>query len=223
MEPTGLTRAPRRRRFVLPPGVAALAVGIMLALPLVTRFTVAGRPDLAALPNTGTAPSPAASATSAAPTESVPTASATPMPTPTENATEAVVPAQPAPTAEAPPTQAAPPDGAPGLAVGDPAAAIARFYQDVSGHDFAAAAALWSSRMQARYPPAVYIDHRFAVTQQIKLQAARIIGNRGGQAIVYVQVVEVLDGQTRLWLGTWELVNSESGWLLDRPNLRSES
>jgi hypothetical protein len=75
--------------------------------------------------------------------------------------------------------------------------------------------------MQARYPPAVYIDHRFAATQQINLTAAQIVGNRGGEATVYVRVVEVLDGQTRHWVGTWQLVNTESGWLLDRPNLRS--
>ena len=133
-----------------------------------------------------------------------------------------MLPAQPAPSAEAAPTQN-PPDEAPAPVAGDPAAAIARFYQDVSGHDFAAAASLWSARMQARYPPAVYIDHRFAATQGINLEAARVVGNRGGQAIVYVRVIEVLDGQTRQWVGTWQLVNTQSGWLLDRPNLRSDS
>lgn len=77
--------------------------------------------------------------------------------------------------------------------------------------------------MQARYPPAVYIDHRFAATEQINLQAARILGNRDGEAIVFVRVVEVLDGQTRYWVGTWQLVSTDSGWLLDQPNLRSET
>lgn len=77
--------------------------------------------------------------------------------------------------------------------------------------------------MQARYPPAVYIDHRFAATQEINLQAARILGNGGGEAVVYVRVVEVLDGQTRYWVGTWRLVNTDAGWLLDRPNLRSQT
>ena len=133
-----------------------------------------------------------------------------------------MLPAQPAPSAEAAPTQN-PPDEAPAPVAGDPAAAVARFYRDVSSHDFAAAAALWSARMQARYPPAVYIDHRFAATERINLQAARIVENRTGQAIVYVRIVEVLDGQTRHWVGTWQLVNTQSGWLLDRPNLRSDT
>jgi hypothetical protein len=199
---------PRRRRLVLlAPAAAALGVAIVLALPVASWFSRSGgvRP---ALPNTALRPSPSAALASTAPVQPTPAPQATPTPevtpVPTENATPPVARAQPAEPAD-----------------GDPAAAIARFYQDVSGHDFAAAAALWSSRMQARYPPAVYIDHRFAATQQINLQAARIVGNRGGQAIVYVRVVEVLDGQTRHWVGTWQLVNTESGWLLDRPNLQS--
>ncbi len=212
----------RRRRVVLAPAVAVVALAMVLALPVAIRFAAAGRSELPSLPNTAIRPAaPAAPASSTAPTAPVPTPDATPTPdaaaAPAENGTQPVAPVQPVPTTEAPPA------AAPQPAAGDPTAAIARFYQDVSGHDFAAAAALWSAGMQARYPPAVYIDHRFAATQQINLQAARIVGSRGGQAVVYVRVVEVLDGQTRHWVGTWQLVNTESGWLLDRPNLRSET
>jgi hypothetical protein len=103
---------------------------------------------------------------------------------------------------------------------GDPAAAVARFYQAVSAHDFQAAATLWTSRMQAQYPPAEFIDQRFSGTQQINLEAERMLGDGGGIAIVYVDVVEVIDGQTRHWLGTWQLDDTSSGWLLNRPNLR---
>jgi hypothetical protein len=106
---------------------------------------------------------------------------------------------------------------------GDPAAAVARFYQAVSAHDFAAAAALWTQRMQAQYPPAEYIDHRFAATQQINLQAERMLGNGGGLATVYVDVVEIIDGQRRHWVGTWQLLDTASGWLLNRPNLRART
>jgi hypothetical protein len=84
-------------------------------------------------------------------------------------------------------------------------------------------AALWTPRMQAQYPPAVYIDHRFAATQQINLRGARMVGARGGLATVYVDVIEVIDGQRRQWAGTWQLVLTTSGWLLNRPNLRAES
>jgi len=37
-----------------------------------------------------------------------------------------------------------------------------RFYDAVAAHAFARAAALWSPSMRQRYPPATYIDHRFA-------------------------------------------------------------
>jgi hypothetical protein len=202
---------PRRPRLiVLASSAAALGAAMALALLAASWFSAAGgtRP---VLPTTALRPASPVASSIAAPAQRGPTPDATPTPdvtptpeaTPGENATQPVVPAQPAP------------------AVGDPALVIARFYQAVSGHDFAGAAALWSSRMQARYPPAVYIDHRFAATQQINLTAAQIVGNRGGEATVYVRVVEVLDGQTRHWVGTWQLVTTESGWLLDRPNLRS--
>lgn len=207
----------RRRRNRLAPAVAALGVAIVLLLPVATRFASAGRAWLAVLPNTAAAPgAPAAPATTSA-MEPAPTPDAAPTP---EATPEATPEPQPAPAAPQPP---APPELPLGQAAGDPASAVARFYQAVSGHDFAAAAGLWSSRMQARYPPAVYIDHRFASTQQINLQAARILGNRDGAAVVFVRVVEVLDGQTRYWVGTWQLVSSDSGWLLDQPNLRSET
>jgi len=75
--------------------------------------------------------------------------------------------------------------------------------------------------MQALYPPAVYIDHRFAATQAINLQAERTLGDGGGLAIVYVDLVEVIDGQSRHWVGTWQLVDTASGWLLNRPDLRA--
>jgi hypothetical protein len=217
--------SPRRRRrlIVLAPAAAAVGVAIVLALPVASWFNAAGRTPT--LPNTALRPAaPSTSAPSMPAVQPTPTAEATATPdatpTPDENSAGAPLPAVvPAPTAEpAPETQ---PNQANVVTGGDPAAAVARFYQDVSGHDFAAAAALWTSRMQARYPPAQYIDHRFAATQQINLQAARILGNSGGLATIYVRVVEVMDGQTRHWVGTWQVVNTSSGWLLNQPNLRA--
>ena len=104
---------------------------------------------------------------------------------------------------------------------GDPTAAVARFYQAVAAHDFGAAAALWTARMQAHFPPAEYIDHRFAATDQIALRAEKLLGAGDGVAVVYVDVIESMDGQTRRWVGTWQLVDTTSGWLLNRPNLRA--
>src|SRR5256714_14368491 len=107
-------------------------------------------------------------------------------------------PTRPAPAPDASPSREAPPTPQPAVppddnsspdsgpappaaaAIGNPAAVVARFYQAVSRHDFATAAALWTPRMQALYPPAVYIDHRFAATQAINLQAERTPGDGGG-------------------------------------------
>jgi hypothetical protein len=75
--------------------------------------------------------------------------------------------------------------------------------------------------VQARYPPAQYIAHRFAATQQIGLQAERLLRAEDGVAVVYVDVIERVDGQTRRWIGTWQLVNTTSRWLLNQPNLRA--
>src|SRR5205823_6281709 len=51
-------------------------------------------------------------------------------------------------------------------------------------------------------------------------RAERVVGHRGGVAVVYVDVVEVIGGQMHHWVGTWQLVDTSSGWLLNRPNLR---
>lgn len=188
--------AGRRGWSLLAPVAVALGVAMSLAVLVGSWLNSAGQ-----------APPPTAFAPAA------PTALATPA--------DSSAPAEPAPTDRPSPVdeqvetgQAMVPTG------GDPAAAVARFYQAVSAHDFQAAATLWTSRMQAQYPPAEFIDQRFSGTQQINLDAERMLGDGGGIAIVYVDVVEVIDGQTRHWLGTWQLVDTSSGWLLNRPNLR---
>src|SRR5438094_322358 len=149
---------------------------------------------------------------SAAPTvvaaDATPSDEASPLtkPTPTDQATPAPVPALPRLL--------------PAPVPGDPTAAVARFYQAVAAHDFAGAAALWSAAMQEQYPPAEYIDRRFMATQQINLMAERVVATGGGVAVVYVDIVELGGGQTRHWVGTWQLVNSASGWLLNHPDLQ---
>jgi hypothetical protein len=111
--------------------------------------------------------------------------------------------------------------GGPSVAsrVGDPAGAVARFYQAVSAHQFDAAASLWTPRMQAHYPPSVFIDERFSATQQIGIAAERVLSDGNGVAVVYVDLRELIGGTDRRWVGTWQLVDTTSGWLLNQPNL----
>jgi hypothetical protein len=213
-------RRPSRRRglILLAPAVAALAVAVVLALPAASWFQAVGRVAAPALPDTAIRPA----ASAAAPTPyATPTSYATP--TPDKSSTQNSSPVDetiPSPDA-APPADLTQPGQALVPTGGDPAATVARFYRAVSGHDFVTAAALWTPRMQAQYPPTEYIDHRFAATQAINLRAERALGDDGGLALVYVDVVEVIGGQTRHWVGTWQLLDTASGWLLNRPNLRA--
>ena len=214
----------RRRRY---PGLVLLAlvamvvgVAMVLALPVASWFSAARTPR-PSLPNTAmrsAAPTPAAQSLSARTPSPSPKATPTPEATPTPDATPNA-----APTPDENSTENAGPAAQPAFVptAGDPGAAVADFYQAVSSHDFGAAAALWTTRMQARYPPAQYIDHRFAATQQISLLAERVLRAEDGVAIVYVDVIERIDGQTRDWVGTWQVVNTTSGWLLNQPNLRA--
>jgi hypothetical protein len=83
------------------------------------------------------------------------------------------------------------------------------------------AASLWSAAMQAQYPPTLFIDERFSATQEVDLTAERVLADSGGTAIVSVQVVEVTGGEIRHWTGTWELIDTSSGWLLNSSNLQT--
>jgi hypothetical protein len=102
---------------------------------------------------------------------------------------------------------------------GDPVASINRFYSAVTAHQFGAAASTWSPQMQAQYPPSIYIDQRFADTQYIGLTNSYLVSAGSGTAVIYVNVAETIGGQHRLWVGTWQLVDTSSGWLLNSPNL----
>ena len=77
--------------------------------------------------------------------------------------------------------------------------------------------------MQSAYPPPQYINQRFAYTQQMNLRQAQVVANNGQTATVYIDLIEIYAGSTRHWVGTWQLVNTSSGWLLNQPNLRAAS
>jgi hypothetical protein len=212
-----------RALALLAPVAAGVAVAIALAMPAASWFNgtfVAGR----SLPKTGAVPpAPSYQAQAPAPTPTpTPQPSATPAPTPIDSSTPAASAAPPVVTDTLPqsnPTPVVVPPAAP--AVGDPLAAINRFYAEISAHQFADAASLWSARMQAQYPPVVYIDQRFSATQSIRLTGGQVITEGDGSAVVYVNVAELIGGQHRQWTGTWQLVASDSGWLLNSPNLRA--
>src|SRR5438067_937290 len=184
--PTGIrlhrsARAGRSLSF-LAPVAAALGVAIALAMPVASWFNAAGQvaaPSVAMTVLAPAAPTPTTEPTASP--EVAPTAAALPT-------DEAGSVPEPAPTAESPAT----PGALPGQALdqdGDPAGVVARFYQALAAHDFEAAAALWTPVMQAQYPPAEYIDQRFAATEQLDLRAERVVGDSGGVAVVYVDVV----------------------------------
>jgi hypothetical protein len=198
--PAGKSRRRVPGLVILLPAAAAGVAALILALPVAGRFGAA----IPALPKTALAP--------------MATPSLYPEATP---APQVVGTPEPVATAEPTAPAIAAPSQARTLPGTDPTRAVARFYQALSAHQFGTAANLWTARMQAQYPPAQYINHRFSATQQIGLRAGQLLGRNGNQAVVYVDVVERIGGQTRRWVGTWQLVATGSGWLLNQPNLRA--
>jgi len=168
-------------------------------------------------------------------TSVAPAAVATAMPAATDavlastsNPTVITAPsAAPEPTAEPTPEPTTAPTVAPTRAPvmtlsGDPAGTILTFYQLISGHDYASASGLWSDRMRASYPPQTNIWGRFDRTSSIIARSASVTSAKPGSAAVAVDLIETLsDGSVRHWVGTWYLVRSGSGWLLDQPGLRA--
>jgi hypothetical protein len=206
----GAVRAMPPRGRSLAPLLAALA---LLAVFIGGTFAFAGaRPAAAPIAVASPTPEPAVLAST-----STPVAVVTPSPAPT-----------PAPTPEPTPEPTAAPTLAPipaprAVAVsGDPAGTIVSFYQLVSGHDYASASGLWSSRMQAAYPPQTNIWGRFDRTSSIVTRSAWVTSAGPNTATVAVDLVETMsNGSVRHWVGTWSLVRSGTGWLLDQPGLRA--
>lgn len=160
------------------------------------------RPPTAGLPATI---APKAVSTQNAPTPT-PQLTDTPEAPPSPTGTPAA--STPAPTAAR--TPSAP----------DPSAAVRQFYDRVSKHDFANAAALWSPRMVALFAPQQNIDERFSQTHSISVKRADVVSQNGERAAVAVDVAEsAADGQHH-WTGAWQVVNGPNGWLLDEPELQ---
>ena len=75
--------------------------------------------------------------------------------------------------------------------------------------------------MRSAFPPDQNIYQRFSNTQAIRLQRADVVSQDQSQATVAVDLVES-DAQAgqRHYVGTWHLVRSPGGWMLDQPDLR---
>lgn len=212
--PTPVRRpaATRRSGIWILPAAAAAILAMLLAAPVAGWFKAVGQHET-------TAQLPLTAALGATPP-------ATPTPTDTPAPSAAAIPAPAQPADQPPPTQP-PADLQPvpvpafQTTVGDPTGAIDSFYRAVAAHRFDAAAATWSGQMQANYPPAEFINHRFAYTQQMNLLSVRTIANNGQTATVSIDLIEVYAGSQRHWAGTWQMVRSSSGWLLNQPNLRA--
>lgn len=200
--------APRPSRRVLPVAPIAALLGVLTAVAGATAI-IAGAP--------GPAMGPARSAAPAAVATLAPAASTAPVPSPEPRP----IPPSPTPAPTERPTS--PPTAAPtvaGFSQAAPAEAVAAFYGFVSKHDYPSAAALWSPRMQATYPPATNIWGRFDRTSQIYARSVRVTNIAGPRAALAVDIVETLDnGTVRRYVGTWYLINNGGRWLLDQPVL----
>ncbi|MBV9545831.1 MAG: LysM peptidoglycan-binding domain-containing protein, partial [Chloroflexi bacterium] len=144
-------------------------------------------------------------------------AAALAQPTPTPAPAPVQLPSTPANAAQ-PPAAAAP-------GATTPDSAVRSFYAYVEQGQFGPAAALWSPRMRAAYPPAEYIDGRFAQTSTLTVTRADVtaLDAASGRATVAVQLAEVIGSPTttRHYVGTWSLVRGPNGWQLDQPNLQT--
>lgn len=203
-------RASRRRSPT--PLLAALA---LLAAFVGGTLVFAGARPAAVAPAAVASPTPGTAVLASTSSPSVtapPTARPEPTPEPTAEPTAA-------PTVA--PTLAPTPAPAVVAVTGDPAGTIVSFYQLVSGHDYAPASDLWSARMRAAYPPQTNIWGRFDSTSSIVARSASLTSAGPSTAAVAVDLVETMsNGSVRRWVGTWYLVRSGSGWLLDQPGLR---
>ena len=234
------SRTRRRRRAVAPIAIAAgfslVALSIAVLVATASLFgrglTGAVRGETspprasdaavavatpAATPVSTPAPTPAPTPTA----EPTPTATPTPPPTPVPTAAPTPQPTA-APTARATARPTPPPAPGATAPARDPAETVRLFYDLVEQHEFDAAARLWTRSMRERYPPDGYIDGRFAPTTRIDITGLRIerMSLDAGTALVSVALTEYRSSgpSPRRFAGSWELVLSDRGWLMNEPH-----
>ena len=208
---------------IVPPVAAAAGIALAMASPVSAWHAGSLQFSIHTLPVTGSGFQ--AAPPSQVPPQAAPARPAAPGAVAASSSPATASPeALPTPGAGTPPLLAAPPVYVPltpakPQAIGDPTSTIEAFYQAVSSHQFGVAASLWSPALKAANPPAVYINQRFAATQRIGVTRARVLTEQAGTAVVYVDVLEVVAGQQHEWVGTWQLIQDQSQWLLNNPNL----
>ena len=221
------TMSSRRRTSASP--LILLVIPLLLWL-LVAAFTLQ-RPSptntavlsATTTPQATTSPSAFPAPTSLPPVETTPEPTTPPSPPPTaEPPPPALAPTlapAPPPAAAAPPPAPAP---VPPIPTSPAASVVRSFYALITQERFDEAAALWSPRMQANYPPSTNIYGRFDRTREIVIREIAPVPQNSGGATVAIDILEVLDsGVTRRWVGQWHLVWDGSRWLMDVPNLRA--
>jgi hypothetical protein len=101
-----------------------------------------------------------------------------------------------------------------------PAAVVIDFYQLVAARKFDEALALWDDDLRAALGPAQYPQQRFADTTQLTVNSTNLASHDSSSATVAVDLTEVTDGVRHHWVGSWRLVNTKGGWLLDKPDFQ---
>ncbi|HEY6958195.1 MAG TPA: protein kinase [Candidatus Limnocylindria bacterium] len=212
----GASRGAARTAFAFASLVASIA---LLATVALARANDAGVFSMVPAAATPAHTAPAISRAPAPTLPPTPSARATSTPTATSTAAPATSAEPPTPAPTRAVTAVAAGQGV-GATSADPRATVALFYALVSQHRYDEAAALWSARMRAAYPPATNISGRFDRTVAISLRSSTLTFESASAATVNVDVVETLaDGTVRRWVGQWYLVRSGDGWLMDAPSL----
>jgi eukaryotic-like serine/threonine-protein kinase len=184
-------------------GIAVVLLGFDPLEPGGNRANdAAGRPEVPAMES----PAQGADAT----VDPAPTPALEPAPEPTPDA-------EPEPTPEPTPEEdATPPPGR------SPAETVVRFYELAVTRNFDGAAALWSEGMRERYPPGEHIDDRFSRTSRMVFNriTQRSLDLASGRAVVDVELTEYRSSgpSPQRFVGYWDLVLGEEGWLLEQPH-----
>jgi hypothetical protein len=97
------------------------------------------------------------------------------------------------------------------------------FYQFVAAHQFDRATALWTPQLQATASPAQAIDARYAQIDHITVEHWEVTEQTADHATVAITVAEYNRGAAtpQRFEGTWQLVHTDTGWLLDAQLMQS--
>jgi hypothetical protein len=97
--------------------------------------------------------------------------------------------------------------------------AVLRWYELVVAGRFNEAYAMWSARMKQNFPRQGNLDQRWANTASVSVSSIGVLSQSTDRTVVQIRFVETAEsGAQQTFFGTWELVASPSGWLLDQPN-----